>query len=156
MQLANSMLHLMSLENLCAHVGGVTLDPWRTTRPLGRGPGGQRAQTHLVLSPICSGLSAWHVFSSQAPMVCRGAWRCWCLGWALRLKGQRAQGIRRSLIGSLCWGPQASLCVSGQLLPPQGRQPAGACWPEVSGLAGCWSDLPHVPRGIRVAVFQGQ
>ena len=146
------MLRLMSLENLCACVGGVTLDPLEDRATVREGAWGSARPDPSGSQPCLQRPQCLARVFLPGPDGVPGCVEVLVLG----LGFASAQGIRRSLIGGPCWGPRASLCVSGQLLPPQGRQPAGACWPEVSGLAGCWSDLPHVPRGIRVAVFQGQ
>lgn len=82
----------MSRENLCARVGGVTLDPLEDRETLREGAWGSAHPDPPALSPVCSGLSAWCLFSSRALMACSGVWRCWRLGWAYAVRAAPALG----------------------------------------------------------------
>lgn len=64
---------------------------WRTERPLGRGPGGQRAQTHRSQPRLQRPQRLASVFF-PGPTACSGVWRCWHLGWACAARASLAPG----------------------------------------------------------------
>lgn len=153
------MLRLMSRENLCAHVGGGTLDPLEDRDSLGRGPGGQRAQAHRFSAPSVVA-SALGVCLPSGPDG-SGVWRCWRLGWACVARAALAclQGQRSgeaSGLAARAAGPRGRLCVPWSAAPRRAGSrlgPAGAS--SVCSWQALGSVFPTSPGASGWQCFKG-